>query len=58
MNSTTKKMFFNVYKYFERESVNSKYRGPPKLTHITAEVTPAKRYKVDRKKIAIDSFDM
>ena len=81
MNSTAKTIVYNVYKYFERESAKSKYRGPPKLTHKAAEATgygertvrrivweksalsgaafssPAKRYKVDRKKIILDDFD-
>ena len=75
-------MIFNVYKYFERESTNTKNRLPPKLTHKTAEAmgygertvrrivaekpamsgaafsSPAKRYKIDRKKIVMDDFDM
>ena len=39
VNSTAKTIIYNVYKYFERESAKSKYRGPPKLTHKTAEAT-------------------
>ena len=81
VNSTAKNIIFYVYKYFERESVKTKNRVPPKLTHKTAEVTgygectvrrivaeksalsgaafssPAKRYKIDRKKIVMDNFD-
>ena len=83
VNSTAKTIIYNVYKYFERESTKTKYRGPPKLTHKTAEVTgygertvrrivpekselsgaafssPAKQYKVDRKKmhVILDDFD-
>ena len=30
---------YHVYKYFEKGSVKSKYRGPPKLTSNTAEAT-------------------
>ena len=80
VNSTAKNIIFNVYKYFERESVKTKNRVPPKLTHKTAEATgygehtvrrivaeksalsgdafssPAKRYKIDRKKI-MDDFN-
>ena len=81
VNSTAKNIIFNVYKYFENESVKTKNRVPPKLTHKTAEVTgygehtvrrivaeksalsgaaffsPAKQYKIDRKKIVMDDFD-
>ena len=81
VNSTAKNIIFNVYKYFERESVKNKNRVPPKLTHKTAEATgygertvrrivaeksassgaafssPAKRYKIDRKKIVMVNFD-
>ena len=32
-------IYNHVYKYFEKESVNSKYRRPSKLTSKTAEVT-------------------
>ena len=32
-------IIYNIYKYFERESAKSRYRGPPKLTHKTAEAT-------------------
>ena len=39
VNSIAKTIICNVYKYFERESAMSKYRGPPKLTHKTAEAT-------------------
>ena len=82
VNSTAKNIIFNVYKYFERESVKTKNRVPPKLTHKTAEAkgsgehtvrrivaeksslsgaafsSPAKWYKIDRKKIVMDDFDM
>ena len=34
VNNTAKNIIFNVYKYFERESVKTKNRVPPKLTHI------------------------
>ena len=37
--STAKNIILNVYKYFERESEKGKYRGPPRLTRITAEAT-------------------
>ena len=81
VNSTAKNIIFNVYKYFERESVKTKNRVPLKLTHKTAEATsydertvrrivakksvlsgaafssPAKRYKMDRKKIVMHDFD-
>ena len=81
MKSTATNIIFNVYKYFERESVKTKNRVPLKLTHKTAEATgygertvrrivaekfalsgaafssPAKRYKIDRKKIVMDDFD-
>ena len=36
VNSTAKTIIYNVYKYFERESTKSKYRGHP---HKTAEAT-------------------
>ena len=39
VNSTAKTVIYNVYKYFQRESTKSKYRGPPKSTHKTAEAT-------------------
>ena len=29
MKSIAKTIIYNVYKYFEKESANSKYRGPP-----------------------------
>ena len=81
VNSTAKNIIFNIYKYFERESVKTKNRVPPKLTHKTAEATgygehtvrrivavksalsgaafssPARQYKIDRKKIVMDDFD-
>ena len=31
--------FYHLYKYFEKGSAKSKYRGPPKLTSKTAEAT-------------------
>ena len=37
VNSTTKNIIFNVYKYFKTENVKNKYRVLPKLTHKTAE---------------------
>ena len=43
VNSTAKTIIYNVCKYFERESTKSKYRGPPKLTHKTAEAA-SERY--------------
>ena len=39
VKSIAKTIIYNVYKYFEKETTKSKYRGPPKLTHKTAEAT-------------------
>ena len=39
VNSTAKKIIFNIYKYFERESTKTKNRMPLKLTHKTAKAT-------------------
>ena len=80
--NSTAKTIFNAYSYFERQSMKSKGRGPPKLTSRTADATgysertvrrivaekksleiaafglPAKRYKVERKKIIVNDFGM
>ena len=39
VNRTANASIYHVYKYFEKGSAKSKYRGPPKLTLKTAEVT-------------------
>ena len=39
VNRTANASIYNVYKYFKKGSVKSKYRGPPKLTPKTAEAT-------------------
>ena len=36
---TANASIYQVYKYFEKGSAKSKYRGPPKLTSKTAEAT-------------------
>ena len=38
-NRTANTSIYHVYKYFEKGSAKSKYRGPLKLTSKTAEVT-------------------
>ena len=38
-NRTANASIYHVYKYFEKGSANSKYRGPPKTTWKTAEAT-------------------
>ena len=38
-NTITNASVYHVYKYFEKGSAKSKYRGPPKLTLKTAEAT-------------------
>ena len=38
-NLTANARIYHVYKYFEKGSAKSKYRGPPKLTLKTAEAT-------------------
>ena len=37
MNRTANASIYHVYKYFEKGSAKSKYRGPPLLTSKTAE---------------------
>ena len=37
VNRTAKASLYHVYKYFEKGSAKSKYRGPLKLTSKTAE---------------------
>ena len=37
--SAAKDIIFNVYKYFERQASNSKYRGPSQVTCKMAETT-------------------
>ena len=39
VNSTAKNIIFNVYRFFEKESVKTNYKAPPRLTHKTAEAT-------------------
>ena len=38
-NRTAKASIYNVYKYIEKGSAKTEYRGPPKLTSKTAEAT-------------------
>ena len=38
-NSTAKTIIYNVYQYFQKETVKNKYRGALKLTNRTAEAT-------------------
>ena len=38
-NSTANAIIYRLYKYFEKESVKSKCRGPLKVTSKTAETT-------------------
>ena len=47
-DSTGKSIIYNVYKYFERESAKSKYRGPLKLTFKTVEATSYRERTVRR----------
>ena len=82
VTSAAKAIIYNVYKYFECQASKSKCRGPPQVTHKTAEATgypeqtvrcivgekaslcgaaftsPAKRYKVDRKTVCLDDFNL
>ena len=39
VNRTANTSIYHVYKYFEKGSAKSKYRGPPILTSKTAEAT-------------------
>ena len=39
VRSAVKAIIFNVYKYFERQALKSKYRGPSQVTRKTAEAT-------------------
>ena len=45
VNRTANASIYHVYKYFEKGSVKSKYRGPPKLTSKTAEGTSPENHK-------------
>ena len=48
MNRTATVSIYHVYKYFEKESGKSKYRGPPKLASKTAEATGYSEHTVRR----------
>ena len=39
MRSAAKAIIFNVYKYFERQALKSKCRGPSQVTRKTIEAT-------------------
>ena len=47
-NRTANASIYHVYTYFEKGSVKSKYRGPPKLTSKTAEATGYRECTVRR----------
>ena len=47
-NGTASASMYHVYKYFEKGSAKSKYKGPPKLTSKTAEATGYSEHTVRR----------
>ena len=56
VNSGAKIIIYNVYSYFERQSQNSKCRGPVKLSSKTAEATGCSE-RIVRKVIYIGKED-